>query len=123
MDASRTFQPAAVLDPVFSTVCSVLTSLDVPDLTREQIRPSSLLVEELGIDSLRFVDLTVALEDAFGFPEFPMQRWVDECLESDEPLTVAALVTICQRMLGRMLGIDDAGLVSSGSKSCDGELE
>jgi hypothetical protein len=32
-------------------------------------------------DSIRFVDLCVALEEALGVAEFPMQDWIDNQLE------------------------------------------
>jgi acyl carrier protein len=56
----------------------------------------SSLVDDLGLDSLKFVDLTLALEDAFGLPEFPMQRWVDEQARKQRPaFTVSALARAC----------------------------
>ena len=64
----------------------------------------SLLIEDVGLDSLRFVDLTVALEDALRIPEFPMQEWVDAQVEGDRPLTVGALVLECERLVAASSG-------------------
>src|SRR5690242_12982642 len=63
------------------------------------IGEQSLLIEDVGLDSLRFVDLTVALEDALQIVEFPMQDWVDAQVEADLPLTVGALVLECERLV------------------------
>lgn len=63
------------------------------------IGEQSLLIEDVGLDSLRFVDLTVALEDALQIAEFPMQDWVDAQVAADLPLTVGALVLECERLV------------------------
>jgi acyl carrier protein len=58
------------------------------------------LVEDLGIDSIRFVDLAFALEDALGLAEFPMQAWADEeATRGDKRYTVGSLVERCVRCL------------------------
>jgi acyl carrier protein len=36
------------------------------------------LVEDLGFDSITFIDLTLRLEARLGLREFPLQDWVDE---------------------------------------------
>lgn len=41
-----------------------------PDSLREDDR----LREELGYDSVRLIELTVTLEEAFGLPPFPAER-------------------------------------------------
>lgn len=58
------------------------------------------LIDDLGFESLTFVDLTLSLEAALQLPEFPMQRWADQEL----PLTgrrfmVASLVDACTQVL------------------------
>ena len=63
---------------------------------RENIHPDSSLIHDLGLDSLKFVDLTVALEDAFGLGEFPMQEWVDgQAAMTSGAFRVAALARAC----------------------------
>jgi hypothetical protein len=47
-----------------------------------EVRESSLLIEDLGLDSLKFVDLTLSLERVLPTSEFPMQYWVDSRIES-----------------------------------------
>ncbi len=40
----------------------------------EALRADDRLREDLGFDSLRLIELTVALEEAFGLPPFPAER-------------------------------------------------
>ena len=77
-------------------------------LMPENIHPDSSLIQDLGLDSLKFVDLTVALEDAFGFDEFPMQEWVDgQAAMTSGAFRVAALARACweQRAATRSAGV------------------
>ena len=65
------------------------------------ISPSTSLTSTIGLDSMRFVDLTVSLEDALGVPEFPMQAWVDAELgrPPDSRFHVSSLICACIRLL------------------------
>lgn len=76
-----------------------LLQLELAGLHAHVIDEQSLLIEDVGLDSLRFVDLTVGLEDALQIPEFPMQDWVDAQVEAGRPLTVGALVLECERLV------------------------
>src|SRR5262245_37046869 len=98
---------------MLDVVRTPLLELGAPGLQREAIKFESLLIEDVGLDSMKFVHLTVALEDALGIPKFPMQEWVDACMERFEPLTVGALVTECVRSAERFRR-------SSASKVADG---
>lgn len=80
---------------IFTVVCEQLLCLLGPRFTAADIKPESLLVEDLGLDSLKFVDLTVRIEDAFGLATFPMQDWVDSQVAEDVPLSVGALAHAC----------------------------
>lgn len=57
------------------------------------------LVDTIGLDSMRFVDLTVTLEEALHLENFPMQAWVDQEYERPpgERFTVGALVEACMK--------------------------
>ena len=46
------------------------------------VEDSVSIIDALGLDSLRMVDLTVELEDRLGVAAFPMQDWVDAEAES-----------------------------------------
>jgi acyl carrier protein len=82
----------------FGAVTQVLRALPIAGIATAPMGRDSRLVDELGLDSLLFVDLTVALELALELPEFPMQDWVDGELEAGRPLTVGALADACARL-------------------------
>lgn len=64
------------------------------------ICPTTSLVDDLGLDSLRFVDLALAIERQLGIEDFPMQDWYDEeCRRGQEGFTVGSLVLTCQRCI------------------------
>ena len=87
------------LQDVGQIVRTVLLGLELPGIQEAHIQPHRELIMDLGLDSLKFVDLTVALEHALGVEEFPMQAWVDARIASNEPLTVASLERACEAAL------------------------
>ena len=97
-----TFEGA--LARVEELVRTQLLGLKLPGVSSEQLHRDALLIDDLGLDSLKFVDLSVALEEALGVPEFPMQDWVDRQLELEAPLSVGALVDACRELLARGAG-------------------
>jgi hypothetical protein len=49
-----------------------------------------------------FVDLTLALENAFQFGEFPIQEWIDEQIViHDAGFRVRSLVEKCKRIFSK----------------------
>lgn len=65
----------------------------------EDVLMTSSLVSDLGMESMRFVDLTIMLEDMFGFP-FPMQQWIDaELAAGVDGFRVRSLVALSERLL------------------------
>lgn len=63
--------------------------------------PSASLVHDLRMDSLVFVEVTVALEDELGCERFPLQRWADEeALVPEHAYTLASLVDFARRCCG-----------------------
>ena len=81
-----------------------ILALQIPGTEGERIDEATRLVEDLGLDSLKFVDLTVGIEDELGLDEFPMQDWVDDELAHDRALTVGALADACRAALARRSG-------------------
>ena len=64
----------------------------------KELRADTSLIDDLALDSLMFVDLTLALERSFDIPEFPMQEWVDrEAKEDGARFTVRSLSDACVR--------------------------
>lgn len=93
----------STLDPVTVGVVGRVLA-DLLKRNGRQIEPANIrfrdsLVDDLRIDSLMFVDLTVLLEQELGVAEFPMQRWMDsETLGRDPRYTVESLVRECMRV-------------------------
>jgi acyl carrier protein len=57
-----------------------------------ELSPGLSLVEDLGFDSLAFVDLTLILEAELGVDEFPLQNWIDkESMTLGKKHTIASL--------------------------------
>lgn len=50
---------------------------DVSDIEAEQITPESHTIDDLGIDSLDFLDITYAIDKKFGI-KMPVEEWMDE---------------------------------------------
>jgi acyl carrier protein len=98
MLATTMTEPKFDRDDLFVAVRTVVLRLDIPDLEPAAVMLGSRLVEDLGVDSLRFVDLTVGLEEALALDEFPMQEWVDECISRGVALTIGELVDACERL-------------------------
>lgn len=59
------------------------------------------LLDDIGLTSIKFIDLTVDLEDLLQIEEFPMQRWIDEqaMLDEETRFTVGSLVEECLRVV------------------------
>jgi acyl carrier protein len=88
---------------IVSTLRSVLTPLvREVGLTPDDIHADSSLIEDLQLDSLRFVDLMGAIASAFDLDEFPMQVWVDSEQDRDgKRFTVGSLADSCMSELAR----------------------
>jgi acyl carrier protein len=57
----------------FETIADIITlTCDVP---REQIRPDSCLLNDLGIDSLELLDVAFAIDGAFNIT-MPIDQWL-----------------------------------------------
>jgi acyl carrier protein len=66
-----------------------------PRLTERDLRANASIVDDLGIDSIRIVDLTLALQDIFGCSGAPVQEWADEQERSGQCYTIASLSERC----------------------------
>lgn len=67
-------------------------------LRPEDIQLDTSLIDDLGLDSIKLVGLSIALEESFDISEFPMQDWSDEEAQRiGGRFTVASLVTACLR--------------------------
>lgn len=66
-----------------------------PELSVEDLQPSASLVEDLGVDSLKFAELAIALEDAFGRPIYLGEILAD--IEDPGTITVLQLAEHLER--------------------------
>ena len=75
-------------DEVLAAVIAVLQPL-VPEHARADIRPEASLVNDLGLDSLKVVELSLGLEEKLGYPVF-LPGWIAIASDPSE-LTVQSL--------------------------------
>jgi acyl carrier protein len=102
-DDSLVVSPA-LEERVFRGVRSALLRID-RRLRPEIIQPHTSLVADLGLDSIKFVGLGIALEEALDIPEFPMQDWSDQESSRSGGFTVASLVAVCLKCVRAEKGL------------------
>lgn len=59
----------------FDTVASIIA--ETCDIPRENIKPESHALNDLGIDSLDFLDIAFAIDKSFGI-KLPLEQWTQE---------------------------------------------
>jgi acyl carrier protein len=59
----------------FDTVANIIA--ETCDIPRETIKPESHAIDDLGIDSLDFLDIAFAIDKAFGI-KLPLEQWTQE---------------------------------------------
>ena len=62
----------------FDTVADIIS--ETSEIPREEITPDSHTIDELGIDSLDFLDIVYAIDKAFGI-KVPLEAWTQEVNE------------------------------------------
>ena len=62
----------------FDTTAEVIS--EICGIPRDKITPGSHVIEDLGIDSLDFLDVAFALDKAFGI-KLPLEQWTQEVNE------------------------------------------
>ena len=65
----------------FDTVAGIIA--ETCDIPREQITLDSHVINDLGIDSLDFLDVAFAIDKAFGI-KMPLEQWTAEVNEGKE---------------------------------------
>ena len=66
------------MSSTFETVAGIIA--ETCDIPREQITPTSHAINDLGIDSLDFLDVAFAIDKAFGI-KMPLEKWTQEVNE------------------------------------------
>jgi acyl carrier protein len=64
-----------VMSSTFDTVANIIA--ETCDIPREKIQPESHAIDDLGIDSLDFLDIAFAIDKAFGI-KLPLEQWTQE---------------------------------------------
>jgi acyl carrier protein len=64
-----------LMSSTFDTVASIIA--ETCDIAREKIKPESHAINDLGIDSLDFLDIAFAIDKAFGI-KLPLEQWTQE---------------------------------------------
>ena len=62
----------------YETVAGIIS--DTCDIEPEKITPDSHAINDLGIDSLDFLDVAFAIDKAFGI-KMPLEQWTQEVNE------------------------------------------
>jgi len=62
----------------FETVAGIIA--ETCDLERDSITPDSHAINDLGIDSLDFLDVAFAIDKAFGI-KMPLEQWTQDVNE------------------------------------------
>ena len=66
------------MSATFETVAGIIS--ETCDIPREKITPQSHAIDDLGIDSLAFLDIAFAIDKAFGV-KLPLEQWTQEVNE------------------------------------------
>jgi acyl carrier protein len=59
----------------FDKVATIIA--ETSEIPREEITPESHTIDDLGIDSLDFLDIVFAIDKAFGI-KIPLETWTQE---------------------------------------------
>ena len=66
------------MSSTFDTVVNIIT--ETCDIPRETITPESHAINDLGIDSLDFLDIAFAIDKTFGI-KMPLEQWTQDVNE------------------------------------------
>ena len=88
------------MSSTFDTVANIIS--ETCDIPRETIMPESHAINDLGIDSLDFLDIAFAIDKAFGI-KMPLEQWTQEVNEgkvsSDEYFVIKNLCANIDRLV------------------------
>jgi acyl carrier protein len=63
------------MSSTFDTIANIIA--ETCDIPRDSIKPESHAINDLGIDSLDFLDIAFAIDKAFGI-KLPLEQWTQE---------------------------------------------
>ncbi len=100
------------MSSTFETEVNIIA--ETCDIPRETIKPESHAIEDLGIDSLDFLDIAFAIDKAFGI-KLPLEQWTQEV--NDGKATTEQYFVL-QNLCGRIDPLVAAkGALGSGPKA------
>jgi acyl carrier protein len=80
----------------FDTVAGIIA--ETCDIPRERIKPESHALDDLGIDSLDFLDIAFAIDKTFGI-KLPIEQWTQEVNEGNASTEqYFVLENLCRRI-------------------------
>ena len=86
------------MSDTFDRVATIIA--DVADIPREKIAPESHAIDDLGIDSLAFLDIAFEIDKTFGI-KLPLEQWTQEVNEGKVPAEeYFVLKNLCERIDG-----------------------
>ncbi len=84
------------MSSTFDVVAKVIS--ETSEIPLEQITPESHAIDDLGIDSLDFLDIVFALDKKFGI-KIPLESWTEEVNEGRaKPEDYFVLKNLCARI-------------------------
>lgn len=63
------------MSSTFEKVAAIIS--ETSEIPREDITPQSHTIDDLGIDSLDFLDIVFAIDKQFGI-KIPLEKWTEE---------------------------------------------
>jgi acyl carrier protein len=86
------------MSSTFDTVASIIA--ETCDIPRENIKLESHAIDDLGIDSLDFLDIAFAIDKSFGI-KLPLEQWTQEVNEGKATTEqYFVLKNLCERIDG-----------------------
>lgn len=70
------------MSSTFDKVADIIA--ETSEIDRESITPESHTIDDLGIDSLDFLDIVFAIDKAFGI-KIPLEQWTQDVNEGRAP--------------------------------------
>jgi acyl carrier protein len=88
--------PGPTMSSTFETVANIIS--ETCDIPRDMIKPETHAINDLGIDSLDFLDIAFAIDKAFGI-KMPLEQWTQEVNEGKAtPEQYFQLNNLCTRI-------------------------
>jgi len=89
-------QETGFMSATFDRVADIIA--ETSDIARDKITPDSHVIDDLGIDSLDFLDIVFAIDKAFGI-KIPIEAWTEEVNRGEVPAEqYFVLKNLCSRI-------------------------